>query len=54
MWVEYFREYYQINDVRVTYDTDIKYLDTNGNLIGKDKNSVFEIKTSIKKIQMNC
>lgn len=49
IWVEYFREYFEINDVRVTYDTDIKYLDTNGNLIGKEKNSVFEIKTSIKK-----
>ena len=28
---------------------NIKYLDTNGNLIGKEKNSVFEIKTSVEK-----
>jgi hypothetical protein len=49
IWVEYFREYFEISGVRVTYDTDIKYKDINGNLIGKEKNSVFEIKTSIKK-----
>ena len=27
IWVEYFREYFEINDVRVTYDSDTKFLD---------------------------
>jgi len=46
IWTEYLRNYYQIEDYRITYDTNIQYLNVSEVLIGKESSSVLEIKAS--------
>ena len=49
LYVTYEREYFKINDVRISIDNNIKYkLYLNNNFLD-DENSVVEIKTSINK-----
>jgi hypothetical protein len=49
IYVRYFRKYLLIKDTRLTYDNNIQYLNSFGKLIGKEVNSILEIKTSISK-----
>ncbi len=46
IWTQYSRNYYKIRDFRITYDTNIEYLNPSQNLIGKEASSIFEIKAS--------
>ncbi len=49
LFVIYLREYFQIDDVRITIDNEIKYKKYLSNLYYKDKNTVIELKTNINK-----
>ena len=49
IYVIYDREYYQIDDVRISIDENIKYYLYTGRVLGYDENSIVELKTSIKK-----
>ena len=49
IYVIYDREYYQIDDVRISIDENIKYYLYTGRVLGHDENSIVELKTSIKK-----
>ena len=44
IWTQYSRYYFKINNYRITYDTNIEYLNVSENLIGKEISSIFEIK----------
>ena len=47
--MSYEREYFKINDVRISVDNNINYKLYSKKTITKDINSIVEIKTSIKK-----
>ena len=49
LFVSYEREYFKINDVRISVDNNINYKLYSKKTITKDINSIVEIKTSIKK-----
>ena len=49
LYVVYNREYFKSGDVRISIDNDIKYKLYSENIYQRDKNSIIEIKTSIKK-----
>ena len=49
LYVIYDREYYQIGDVRISIDENIKYSLYTGRALGYDQNSIVELKASIKK-----
>ena len=49
IYVRYFRKYVLIKDTRLTYDNNIQYINYFGRLIGKEVNSILEIKTPISK-----
>ena len=49
IYVIYKREYYKINDVRISVDEDIKYSLFSGRDIGCDNNSIVELKSSFYK-----
>ena len=49
VYVTYNREYFKIDDVRISIDNNIHYQLYPKNLLQKDENSIVEIKTSIKK-----
>ena len=49
IYVTYYREYYQLNDVRIVVDKNINYEQFSGGKIGKDIDSIVEIKTRIDK-----
>ena len=49
LYVVYNREYFKSGDVRISIDNDIKYKLYSDNIYQRDKNSIIEIKTSIKK-----
>ena len=48
LYVEYKRKYLQLNNVRITHDTDIKYYLFSKKLIKYDVNQIFEIKANFK------
>ena len=48
IYVHYHREYFSVKNTRLTYDTNIEYLDLNKRIISKEISSVLEIKTGIK------
>ena len=45
----YRREYYQVDDFRVSIDEDIKYNLYNGRDLGQDQNCIAEIKANFNK-----
>ncbi len=47
--VSYYREYFKINDVRISIDNNINYKLFSKNIFKTDVNSVIEIKTTINK-----
>ena len=47
IYVRYFRKYFLIKKTRLTYDSNIQYINSFGKLIGKEINSILEIKTPI-------
>jgi hypothetical protein len=47
--VSYVREYYQVNDVRITIDKNILYKEYLSEFTHKDRDIIVELKTSIKK-----
>ena len=49
IYVLYDREYYQIGDVRISIDENIKYSLYTGRALGYDKDSIVELKASIRK-----
>ena len=49
IYVIYDREYYQIGDVRISIDENIKYSLYTGRTLGYDQNPIVELKASIKK-----
>ncbi len=49
IYVTYDREYYQLDDVRISVDENIQYQLFSGRNLGFDSNSVVELKTSINK-----
>ena len=49
IYVLYDREYYQINDVRISIDENIKYSLYSGRVLGCDENIIVELKASIRK-----
>ena len=49
LYVTYDREYFKMNDVRISIDSNIKYKLYPENIFEKDFSSIVEIKTSIKK-----
>ena len=49
IYVIYDREYYRIDDVRISIDENIKYTLHTGRALGYDQNSIVELKASIKK-----
>tara|TARA_B100001079_G_C16185007_1_gene414625 strand:+ start:89 stop:691 length:603 start_codon:yes stop_codon:yes gene_type:complete len=49
IYVTYYREYYQLNDVRIVVDKNINYEQFSGGKIGKDIDSIVEIKTRFDK-----
>jgi len=49
IYVFYKREYYKIKDMRISIDEEIEYSSYTGRNLGKDSNSIVEIKTSINK-----
>ena len=46
IWTQYSRYYFKVKNYRITYDTNIEYLNASQNLIGKEISSIFEIKAS--------
>ena len=48
--VTYFREYYLLNNLRFTFDTNIKYkkIEFNSQLVNSDKECVMEVKSNFK------
>lgn len=48
-YVSYDREYFIINDVRISIDTNLLYKDFKSSFIYDDKNCIVELKTSINK-----
>jgi len=48
IYVEYKRNYYILNNARVTHDSKIKYYQFKSKIIKKDENEIFEIKTNSK------
>ena len=48
LYVEYKRNYYILDQSRVTHDTQIKYYKFKNKIIKKDENDIFEIKTHSK------
>ena len=48
LFVTYDREYFKINDVRISIDNNISYKLYSENIYQRDKNSIVEIKTSIR------
>ncbi len=53
IYVTYKREYYKINDVRISIDENIKYSLFSGREIGTDANSIVELKASFAKDRDN-
>lgn len=49
LYVSYIRDYFKINDVRISIDNNINYKLYAKNIHQKDESSIVEIKTSIKK-----
>ena len=49
LYVIYNREYYKIDDVRISVDEDIEYYLYSGRKLGYDNNSIVELKASIQK-----
>tara|TARA_B100000767_G_scaffold237033_1_gene231063 strand:- start:360 stop:944 length:585 start_codon:yes stop_codon:yes gene_type:complete len=49
LFVEYNREYFEFNDIRVTIDNDINYFSYHRKFLGYEKNIVVELKASFKK-----
>ena len=49
LFVTYDREYFKINDVRISIDNNINYKLYSENIYQRDKSSIVEIKTSIRK-----
>jgi len=49
LYVIYVREYYKIDDVRITIDENIEYYLYSGRKLGHDNNSIVELKASIQK-----
>ena len=49
LYVAYKRQYFKINDVRISIDNNISYKLYPENILEKDLSSIVEIKTSIKK-----
>ena len=47
--MSYYREYFKINDVRISIDNNINYKLFSKNIFKTDVNSVIEIKTTINK-----
>ena len=47
--VIYDREYYKIDDVRISVDENIEYYLYSGRKLGHDNNSIIELKASIQK-----
>ena len=47
--MSYIRDYFKINDVRISIDNNINYKLYAKNIHQKDESSIVEIKTSIKK-----
>ena len=50
MQITYSREYFFFNDLRITFDSNIQYIDRSSlnNIITKDKETVMEIKVNFK------
>ena len=49
LYVSYVRDYFKINDVRISIDNNINYKLYSENIYQRDKSSIVEIKTSIRK-----
>ena len=49
LYVIYNREYYNIDDVRISVDENIEYYLYSGRKLGHDNNSIVELKASIQK-----
>ena len=49
LYVSYLREYFLLDDVRISIDENIEYADYSTNLHFNDQNIIVELKTSIKK-----
>jgi len=49
IYVTYDREYYQLNDVRISIDENINYSLFSGRRLGSDTNSIVELKAKINK-----
>tara|TARA_Y100000590_G_scaffold186271_1_gene212258 strand:- start:1104 stop:1703 length:600 start_codon:yes stop_codon:yes gene_type:complete len=49
IYVIYYREYFKVNDVRISIDNNISYKLYSKNYLQKDDSSIVEIKTSFKK-----
>ena len=49
LYVDYYRDYFQLNDVRISIDNNISYKLFAGGAIKSDQSSIVELKTSIKK-----
>ena len=49
IFVEYIREYYKFNDIRISIDKDISYTLFSGRKLGKDVNSIVELKANPNK-----
>jgi len=49
LYVTYYREYFKIDDIRISIDNNINYKLFSGNICKNDTNSVIEIKTTINK-----
>tara|TARA_B100000700_G_C14945318_1_gene808885 strand:+ start:712 stop:1305 length:594 start_codon:yes stop_codon:yes gene_type:complete len=49
LYVTYDREYFKIDDIRISIDNNINYMLFLNNIVERDENSIVEIKTSIKK-----
>ena len=49
LYVTYEREYFKLNDVRISIDNNISYKLYPGNAFKRDESTIVEIKTSIKK-----
>ena len=49
LYVEYDRDYFQLSDVRISIDDNIKYKLFTGGAAKHDESSIVELKTSIKK-----
>jgi hypothetical protein len=53
IYVTYERQYYQVDDVRISIDENIKYQLFSGRELGHDNNSIVELKASINKDRDN-